>query len=180
MLSGLNGQSYHTKRLFKKGDSDIMAGFGLFPTFIKDRTDQVLPPVSLRYENRISNNFSMSLELGHSISNTVKKDVFSDEREYRNEYYFLALRNSAHCNCENFSNWDIYGGFALGLNLTNITVINGTFGPSEKLYGISPKNTQMTFNGFVGARYVCTKKLSFFGEFGYGASLLQLGMGYKL
>ena len=174
------GQYQLPNRLFKKNEADILTGFGLFPTFVKDQVNQVLPPLTLRYEYRISSNYSLGLEFGHSIATTRKEELYSDERQYRNRFYFLALRNSAHCNCDNFDNWDIYGGFALGFNLTHISVINGNFGELEKLYGIRPRNTQLTFHGFVGTRYACTNRLSFFGEFGYGASLFQIGLGYKL
>ena len=180
ILPNLNGQYAQPKRLFKKGETDVLAGFGLFPTFVKDQVNQVLPPLTLRYERRISNNYSIGLELGASIATTNKKELFSDDKQYRNRFYFLALRNTAHCNCENLDNWDIYGGFALGINITKIAVINGAFGPLEELYGIKPQKTQMTFHGYVGLRYACTPNLSFFGEFGYGASIIQVGIGYKL
>ncbi|GJM35654.1 MAG: hypothetical protein DHS20C18_46550 [Saprospiraceae bacterium] len=176
----LYSQYKKPNRIFKKGQADIFAGFGLLPTFLKDRATQELPPLSLRYENRLANNYSIGLEIGHSISTTDARDPTFEAKNYRNRFYYVGLRNTVHCNCEAFDNWDIYGGFSLGYNLTNISVIEGAFGDFEKLHGIKEQKSKMTFHGFVGARYACNASLSFYGEFGYGISIIQLGVGYQL
>lgn len=179
-LPNLQGQNMKPRRLFQKGESDLIAGFGLLPTFLKDNIKQTLPPLTLRFENRLGSNYSLGLEVAHSITKSERRDFYSDEREYRNSFYHVALRNTAHCNCETIDNWDIYSGFSLGLSFAQVSVIDGTFGPFEKLHGIKPHRTQVTFYGFLGARYACTARLSFFGEIGYGASIIQAGLGIKL
>ena len=168
------------KRLFQQGEADVLAGFGLLPTFLKDNISQNIPPLSLRAQSNLFNNYSLGVEFAYSKTTSTKEDLFSDERQYENKYHFVALRNSIHCNCDNLDNWDIYGGFALGLNLVRISVVNGSFGPTEELYGIKPKKNQLTFNGYLGFRYACSSAISFFGEIGYGASFLQAGVGYRL
>lgn len=176
----LSAQYKKPNRIFKAGQTDILAGFGLLPTFLKDKVTQELPPVSLRYENRLSQNYSIGLEVGHSISTTQAKDPGAEAKQYRNRFYHLALRNTVHCNCEAFDNWDIYGGFALGYNLMRLSVLGGTFGEFERLNGIKAEKSRMTFHGFIGARYACNEALSFYGEFGYGISIIQIGVGYQL
>jgi hypothetical protein len=174
------GQYKKPYRLFEKGEADIFAGFGLLPTFLKDEITQELPSFTLRFEQRLARNYSLGIETAHSVTTSKKADPFTDERQYRNRFYFLALRNSVHCNCETSDNWDVYGGFSVGLNLTRVSVVNGEFGEFEKLHGIEPRNTQMTFHGFLGARYACSPLLSFFGEIGYGISIIQAGVGVRL
>ena len=181
LAPNLYSQQYKKpNRIFKKGDSDLSLGIGLLPTFVKDRTNQQLPPISLRYEHRLARNFSLGIEGAHSVATTQMKSLFSDTRQYRNRFYHLALRSAVHCNCKGLDNWDIYGGFALGFNFSRISVIGHSFGETEKLMGIKPKKNQMSFYGFLGGRYAITPHLSLFGEIGYGASILQIGIGYKL
>jgi hypothetical protein len=38
----------------------------------------------------------------------------------------------------------------------------------------------MSFSGFVGASYFFNKKIGAFGELGYGISLLNFGVTYRL
>lgn len=174
------GQNMKPNRIFHQGDVDFLAGFSLLPTFLKDDVRQDVPPVSIRIQGNLVKNYSLGIEYAYSKTTSNIEDPFSDKGQYQNRYSVITLRNTIHCNCENIDNWDIYGGFALGLSHSRIAVVNGEFGYLEKLYGIKPVRNQMTYYGFLGFRYACSSIFSFFGEIGYGASIVQAGVGYKL
>lgn len=167
-------------RQFRPGDTELMLGFGLLPTFVKDRTRQELPPVSLGLAYRIARNYSLTVEVSHSVATSERPDLTAEGRQYRNSAYYFSVRNAVHCNCDRIPEWDIYGGMAFTYFLTRLEVVDGTFGQLEKRYGIRSRRDQFTYSGFLGARYACSARLSFLGEVGYGISILRLGVGYKL
>lgn len=167
-------------RIFKKGQSDIGFAVGLLPTFLMDGARIDMPPLTLGYDNMLGRHYSLGVQAGHSVSTTSKKDVFEEQRRYTNKFFYFAVRNTVHCNCRNFDNIDMYGGFALGYALSLVSVENGDFGELEEHLGLKERVGKPTFNGYFGARYACSKRITILGEIGFGVSLLHLGFGFKL
>ncbi len=167
-------------RIFNKGQTDITAYIGLLPTFLMDGASIDMPPLTLGFENMLGGRYSLGFQAGHSASTTKRESVFEEKRQYSNDFYYFSIRNTVHCNCQNFDNLDIYGGFALGYALSLVSVKNGVFGELESHLGIKERVGKPTFNGYFGVRYACSERITVLGEVGFGASLLHVGFGYRL
>ena len=169
-------------RTFKKGQLDLDLGMGIFPTFLKDKADVDLPPVNIGGEYWFSPNFTVGLRFGHSTTNySATNDQLlgvENGRNYQSRYFFSGLRFGMHCT--KYDHWDLYGGMTLGYHITHISRLDGEFGAYEAQHGLHQKNDHLTYYGFVGARYSCCNRISFWSELGYGVSILQLGVGYQL
>lgn len=178
----VSAQKKSKPHYFKAGEIDFDMGIGIIPTYFKDKAQVVIPPMTIGLQYRVNPNFGVSTRLGHSIylSNPEVNQNPSKEpkKTYKNQALFSSIRLSAHC--VKLADWDIYGGFSFAYYRIKIEPTTGTFGPYEATYGIKPNSNKFSYHGFLGTRYVCCGRLSFFGEIGYGVSLLHLGIGYRI
>jgi hypothetical protein len=177
--------SLQAQVVFKKGAVDLSAGVGLVPAYVADGAHINMLPVNLRLGYRITNNFSMSAFAAYSASeknNVVRPDDSIDN--IKNEEVTLGLRGAVHAlRAERF---DVYGGLMLGYNMPNTDVTQVSAPKSGTIPGdlqpsfSRPATNKMTYGGFVGATYFPGRNLGFFGELGYGISLFNVGMQWKL
>lgn len=178
-LSTLNAQT------LKRGDFDFAAGLGLVPTFAADNARASVLPLSLRASYRLANNFSLGAYAGFSSSEADKINL-PDGRanQVTNDTYILGLRAAAHT--YRYEKWDLYGGFLVGYNISDVA--QSAYAPAiddEKterpLPTFSrPAENQFTFSGFIGASYFPGKRVGVFSEVGFGISLVNLGVQFKL
>lgn len=178
--------SLEAQVVLKKGSVDFAAGVGLVPTYVADGAHINMLPVNLRLGFRLSDNFSMSAFAAYSASeknNVIRPDDSIDN--IKNQEVTLGVRGAVHAlRAERF---DIYGGFMLGYNMPNTEVTQVTAPKSgNPLPGaLRPSFTReatnkMTYSGFIGASYLAGRNLGVFGELGYGISLFNVGMQWKL
>ena len=73
-----------------------------------------------------------------------------------------------------------YGGLNLGVRHNKIDDMLEDMEQLNIYKGIEPVSNTFAYGGFVGARYAFQEKLSAFGEVGTGASLIKIGMGFRL
>lgn len=172
---GLNAQSFKP-HFFDKNTSSIYMGIGLFPTFQKDKSDIVVPPSSLGYENRVSDNISLGGRFGYSSS--LVRD--GQEGGYFSNLYFASVRVAAHCSL--YEKWDIYGGGALATYVSVLKAKDDNVGIPKQIELARQQNgtTSMTWMAFVGAKYALCNGLYLYGEVSYGVSIATIGMGVKL
>ena len=170
-------KKFNPHKVFTAGHASTSLGIGLIPTYLMDGASIVLPPLSVGVDYLASDIVSIGIQLGHSQSLSKRaKDGAELVKEYYNYTTQLGLRLAAHCN--RWESWDFYGGFLLGYQFTNIKPTTGSIGPEEKLRGIMASTSHVVYSGFLGMRYSCCGRISFFGEAGYGISLLQAGSSY--
>lgn len=173
---------------FGKGDIDFKAGIGVFPTFAADRTTTIVPPVGIQAGYRLARNFSLAAYAGYSSSESGQMLLpDGNSTRYQNEFLILGLKAAAHAN--QMGNWDVYGGFLAGYNIptvsTEITHPEGGEGgprspePDGPSFSRPAENT-FTYSGFVGASYFLNKRTGVFAELGYGISILNLGVHFRL
>lgn len=168
----------------KKGDLELSAGIGLLPTFAADRGKTIVPPLSARLTYHVGNNFSLGAYAAYSTTQTNKIARGNGAVEtYENQFTLIGLRAAGHC--VRFDNWDIYGGLMVGYNIPNVTMLSSSNPSESPRDDIQPSFTRpatnnMTFSGFVGASYFLNQKFGAFGEVGYGISLLNVGVTYRL
>lgn len=168
---------------FKPGDIEVAAGMGLISTYAKDGATTIAPPVNLRMDAHLSSNFSLgayaayaSFERnGHLLPNGAVQNI-------SNESLQLGLRATAHGQMG--EKFNVYGGGMLGYDMANI---EESIGGAPKSKGDEPSfirpddnNNSLIYSAFIGAAYYPRSSLGFFGEVGYGNSLLNVGISYRL
>ena len=162
----------------KQARSNVDFRVGLVPTFAKDDGNVKLLPLSLNYDYRIAEKITVGAYVGYSVTETDRQ-IINDGvvAQWRNQFSIFGLRVAAHAN--KFENWDIYGGFMVGYNLSRVETLAGDIDEITKHMGIKPVSGRTTLTGFVGGRYDISKKVGITGEIGFGVSIINLGASYK-
>lgn len=188
VLFGLLLISFATVNAQSTSKLQLSAGVGVVPTFFKDGGSINVPPVSLTLGYKLAEKFSLSAFASYS-STTSSLIKYNDgsSNTFHNQMLVVGIRPAVHF--VNLDKWDVYGGFSLAYNVPIVGVDNT---PSdEPLFGDNKPDTPVpsfyreaqnnfTYSGFVGATYFVKSNLGIFGEVGYGISLLNLGVTYKL
>ncbi|MCP3930246.1 MAG: outer membrane beta-barrel protein [Bacteroidetes bacterium] len=173
----------------KSGDIQVNCGIGLVPTFFMDKATVVAPPLKFGLDYYVSPRFSLDFSAGFSSSSfdkfyhdtTSKCDCGPMEvsRTYAHNYYFFNLRPTIHIEAANVK-WDVYGGFSMGYAISDINPNEGNMDRHEMHVGIKERQSGFAFSGYFGAKYCLGKNIRLLGEVGYGISLVQLGIAYKI
>ena len=162
----------------KLGRSNLDFRIGLVPTFAKDDGQVKLLPLSINYDYRIAEKITIGAYIGYSVTETDRR-IISDGilAQWRNRCSLFGVRVAAHA--VKLEDWDIYGGFMLGYNLSRVESIEGDVDEITRHMGIKPVSGKTTLTGFVGGRYAITKHFGITGEIGFGVSIVNLGASYK-
>jgi len=181
-----NAQNYgrQSDLRYKAGQVELQAGIGLLSTFVSMNAKTKTPPVNFIVNYRVKDAFSIGAYFGYSSTGyrddnkdihggSVKKEDF----KLTNNYYLTGLRFQGHYSQGQF---DFYGGAMLGYNFsrinTNITEVKDR--PEGVL--IDDNKSLVTYSGYIGLKYITPSKLGFYGEVGYGASIVSVGLTYRL
>ncbi|MBI2618979.1 MAG: hypothetical protein HYW57_02755 [Ignavibacteriales bacterium] len=151
---------------YMKGSNLIHGGigFGLAGVF----GDATIPPITAGYEFGFEDKISLGGLVGYSGS------TFSGFGwEWKYSYILFGARGAYHF-LENNSTWDAYGGVLLGYNIVSVSE-TGTAG-----FGFSAGTSYMLFGFYGGGRYYLNPRLALYGELGYGAGFVTVGVAYKL
>lgn len=168
---------------FKPGDIELAAGIGVLSTYAKDKTATIAPPVSLRMNARLSSNFSVGAYAAYaSFERNGNVLPTGAVQEVSNTAFQVGLRAAAHGQLGD--KFDVYGGGVLGYDMVTIEEsIDG----QPKVKGDEPSfirpqddNNALIYSAFIGASYYPRSNLGFFGEVGYGNSLLNVGLTFRL
>lgn len=177
------------KMAFEKGDIEFSAGVGLLPTFAKDGGSTLIPPLSLRLGYRLSNHFSLSAYAAYSSTETAELTRPTGlVEQFKNDFLIVGLRPAVHIT--SVDNWDIYGGFLAGYTIPTVerTVISTPADPapeSDEFFTTEPSfarpaENEFLFSGFIGANYFIGSRTAVFAEVGYGISIINAGVTFKL
>lgn len=179
-FTALNAQN----QAYKKGNFNLSLGYGIVPTFIGDGGSVNVPPLSARLGYSVSNNINLSGYVGYSAT-TSKADVISDGilSETRNDLVILGLRGEIHSNRDD--KFDFYGGFMFGYNIPMVEETSVNDGSTivrnpDEPYKYPEAKNNLAYSGFVGASYFFKPKMAAYVEVGYGVSLVNLGLTFKL
>lgn len=154
----------------------VQYGIGVFPTYIADGGNSLLPPISLTGTIQFQKKVSFSAEFGYSIQNASR--IFQKRLlDWKNHSSFFLLKSAVHY--DKLETIDIYGGLVIGVNQTKVKSQTLELIDLEHL-GIKSKQTRLIYTAFIGYNYYWNKHLFFFGEAGFMISLLKLGIGYKI
>lgn len=173
-----------------KGDLRIHASLGVVPTYFMDRAEVNFLPTSVGVDYYLSEIFSLGLQGGYSAS-TSQAIALADKSlvQYENQTMMLGMRAAMHSTA--FERVVVYGGGMLGYHLpivNEVAIAGGATpepvnpnGPSQtQPYRVPPATGKLVYTGFVGVSYRATTRLSGSLEAGFGVSILQVGLNYKL
>lgn len=182
------GQRYSKNTLeYKPGQVEIKLGVGLLSTFVSANASSKTPPLSLMVNYRVKKHLNVGAYLGYSstvyrprtqgeLLRTEEVEKPEDGDFLLNNFYLAGIRLQGHYNQGRV---DFYGGAMLGYSFSRIRT--DITNPVNRPEGIVIKDANLiTYSGFIGLKYVTTSKLGFFGEIGYGASIINLGLCYRL
>ncbi len=167
-------------RIFKQGQFDVYSSIGLAPTFLADKGKSIVPPIILGADYMVSDNFSLGLSLGHSVTQT-KQELFSDGLfgTWRNSTFEASAKAGLHVT--RFDNMSIYGGFTLNYNLARITASHEEMDEIAHHRGILPERSTFVPGGYIGFKYAVSPKVTLNSELGFsGISIFRVGAGFRL
>lgn len=156
---------------FAKSQIDVNAGIGLLRTFYSGHSSLV-PPVSVSVDYGITDKISVGGFLGYT---TTKDLYFLDANDYiRYSFTIVGVRGAYHLNL--WDKMDTYGGLMLGYNIASSKV------ESNSVYwdDYSVATGGLTLSAYVGGRYHFTEQIGAFAEVGYGISVLNLGVTFRM
>lgn len=175
----LHAQYSKPARVFGKGQLDIQAGVGIFPTYIADHPESIVPPLHLSLRWMVAKPISLNLFTGYSTCRSRQELVFDNARgRWYNETWFLGLENGFHYN--KIDNWDLYGGLSLLYQHVRLETDSPELKRAMAQTGIRPQRGKMALTAYIGSRFALSARSSIFAELGYGVSLLKVGVGCRL
>jgi hypothetical protein len=169
-----------------QGKFTMSAGIGALPTYLTDAANTNVPPLNIRAGYQFSDRFAANAFMGYTSVTSHPKSFYDGFQTHMiNKSLMLGLRGEVH---QKFSDkFGFYGGAMLGVNILDLKEINS--GTGEEMVRIEGEptpydpnfnNKQMLYSAFVGANYFMAKGVGFYGEIGYGVSLLNFGLTFKL
>lgn len=180
---------------FLKGDKVVNLGVGLGSAgYFGGHHTTSLPPVSLAFEFGLKDGIFDNGVIGvggYTSFSTYKFD--NGKLNSKSKDFVLAGRLSLHYPFLN--KLDTYGGVILGADIvstdaslystssTYTVIYPGTSAYSDTpYYSIDSQGTKtgVAFALYVGVRYGFSDKISVYGELGYGITILNIGIAYKL
>ena len=76
----MNAQYSKPARIYGKGQVDLQASVGLFPTYIADKPESIVPPHQLGVRWLVSKQVSLGVFAGYSLSRSKEKLLFDSMR----------------------------------------------------------------------------------------------------
>ncbi len=156
---------------------ETSVGVGILPTFVKDRSKNIVLPLSLNVGYRINEKFSVGLFAGYTQAETQPDLLNEGPMRCRNTFSTVGLRLAVHS--ITFKNWDFYGGMTLGYTRSRFEILEGDIEKAKQHKRFEPVTWKPLVSAFLGGRYEIGPKLGVFGEVGYGISLITTGITYK-
>jgi outer membrane protein W len=130
-------------------------------------------PVAVSYERGITDNIGLGVQLGYSsYGGTWLQSGY--DYSYRYSTLSIMARGAYHFNVRN-RNFDPYIGIGLGYSNFNVNYTSDSPGFNSAASDISI-GSPLTYQLFVGARYMFNDNFGIYGEAGYGLSLLNVGL----
>jgi hypothetical protein len=164
---------------FQVGTNVISAGIGLGSSIANFTYGTQSPGFNVQYDRGIWEAGPGVVSLGGYIGIKDYKYGYiynGDAVSYKWNYTVVGVRGAWHFTGLDIENLDLYGGVMLGYYAlsTSYSDSQGNSGGSLGNYG----NT-VGLSVFAGAKYYFAGNLGVFGELGFGANILSLGLSYK-
>jgi hypothetical protein len=164
---------------FQVGTNVISAGIGLGSSIANFTYGTQSPGFNVQYDRGVWEAGPGVISLGGYIGIKDYKYGYiynGDAVSYKWNYTVVGVRGAWHFTGLDIENLDLYGGVMLGYYAlsTSYSDSQGNSVGSLGNYG----NT-VGLSVFAGAKYYFAGNLGAFGELGFGANILSLGLSYK-
>lgn len=167
----------NSQSLFKEGDKIINVGIGFGTRSNLVGTKSVVPPINASFELGVKDNLfdeNSSLGIGGFLAYYSQKLGILGDYGFKYSNFVIGARGLVHYKL--VDKLDTYGGLMLGYDIS-----------SSKVYG-EDMPTGLTaasaggfaYSIFAGARYYFSDNTSAFVELGYGVTVLNLGISFRL
>lgn len=169
----------------KIGKLNIGAGIGLDPSHFSDNSTVNVLPLNFKAGYQFNKAFGLNGFIGYT-STTSPEKVISDglATTTTNKHLLVGLRGEVRK--EMTDRFDVYGGGMLGFSTSKIKeqsltgeVVEREEGGPTPFDPNAPKG-KFLYAGFVGTTFYLNSKIGLFAEVGYGVSLLQTGVTFRL
>ena len=175
----LSAQYSKPTRIFGKGQVDVQAAVGIFPTYIADHPEPIVPPLHLSVRWMVARQVSLSAFTGYSTCRSREELAFDNARgRWYNQTWFLGIENGFHYT--KLDNWDLHGGLSLLYQHVQLDTESPELKRAMEHSGIKFQRGKMALTAYVGARFALSPHYTVFTELGYGVSILKVGVGYRL
>ncbi len=178
---------------FKQGQVNINLGLGVGNTFIYTGATNILPLINLSGEYGITDDIGLGLFLGYSGATQTYNygynksgGYYTYQDRYRWNFFIVGVRSAYHFNnllklsdTKLGDKVDIYAGLMLGYNIATYSYTSTDPGHPANSYS-SSRYGGIAWNVFGGARFMFTEKVGVFGELGYGVSVFNGGLTFKI
>ncbi len=173
----LSAITFTNAQTTSKGDLTANAGIGLLPTYFMDLNETVTPPIQLGLDYKLADALSIGAFAGYSdykgqVIENSDGSIYTANTKSKMAGVRLAV------NTINMDKWEVYGGFQLAYSLPDVEYI--TIEPGEQRFPRPKVREGFVYSGFVGVTGYVTERIGFFGELGYGVSLINAGVKTKL
>jgi hypothetical protein len=161
---------------FGVGTNVISAGIGLGSSIATYSYGTQSPGFNLTYDRGIWEAGPGVISLGGYVGVKDYKYGFIENNgqayEYKWDYTVIGVRGAWHFTGLNIDNLDLYGGLMLADYILSFS--SSYSGPLPASYG-----STVGVSVFAGAKYYFGSNFAVFGELGFGANVLDLGVAYK-
>lgn len=179
----LTAQSSHS---VASGRISISTGIGLAPTYYKAGETTGLPPLTFKLGVDLTKQFSLAAFAGYSSVTTGEKSFSQDFGSYLvNKTMVVGLRAETK---KVFSKkFEVYGGAMLGYHHSDVKeydsethVLAVRASDAATPFDPNAPKGKMVYSAFMGANYRFAKKIGAYCELGYGISLVNAGLTFRL
>ena len=169
----------HTQKT-PKNYLNLNAGVGLLPTFLKDGGQAELLPLTFTADYKLSNNFTLGLATGHSITRTGERKMRDGSMaQWVHHFTTVGIRTGGYSKLI-AERWHFYGGLFIGCSVSDVEMMHGEEEKVRREMGIKRSNTKMFYTAYVGARYRITPHVGAFAEASLGVSLVSIGVSVSV
>jgi hypothetical protein len=168
------------------GRLNFSTGIGLLPSYMKDSRVSNSLPVHFMLGYRVSKKFNLKAFAGFAAATSDPRsfgDGFSTYLE--NKSWSVGIRGELRH--EFLQRLEVYGGAMLGYYAVNIKEYNSSTGELYKRiedaptpYNPKASNVKLMYSAFVGTSYFIRKGIGVYGELGYGISLVNIGVTFRI
>ncbi len=165
---------------YKKGDRTVSAMFGLGFTHSLSGTTTAVPPLSAAFDYGYDQNISFGGIIGFE-SEKYDWSGYGYGYKFTYSYLIIAARGAYHLDLIHNAKFDTYGGVMVGYDIASSSAeYTGNWAGGFGLQPSAESVGGVVFGVFAGGRYYFNPNLAAQIEVGYGLSLVNIGIAYKL
>jgi len=158
---------------------EIKAGLGVLPSFLKDKSENIVPPLNLGIQYDFNQKISLEGNVAHSRSRASKQYLAGNlPYQWKNRLTVIGLKAAAHT--RKIEDWDIYGGMLFNYQSSRIEIFREDTVFMQDHLGFKTRSSKISFSAYVGCCYAMSSKIGLYAELGLVASLLNIGIKFNI